>query len=149
MTVLFREARRDDVPAIVALLTDDVLGRGRESADLAVYEAAFDDMEREAGNKVFVGEADDVIVATYQLTVISNLSHGALRRAQLEAVRVADAFRGQGIGAALMADAEARARASGAGLIQFTSNNSRDRAHAFYERLGFDASHVGFKKYLK
>ena len=50
----------------------------------------------------------------------------------------------QGIGAALMADAEARARAGGAGLLQFTTNRQRDRAQAFYRRMGFVDSHIGF-----
>jgi hypothetical protein len=29
--------------------------------------------------------------------------------------------------------------------VQLTSDNSRADAHRFYERLGFVASHVGFK----
>lgn len=148
MTVVFREGAREDIPAIIALLRDDVLGQGREATDLAIYEAAFDAIEREPGNCVIVGEVDGRVVATYQLTLISNLSLTATRRAQIEAVRVAEDCRGQGIGAALLDDAETRARAEGAGLLQFTSNRARDRAHDFYERAGFVPSHVGFKKRL-
>ena len=57
-------------------------------------------------------------------------------------------LRGQGIGAAMMRDAEDRARAADATLMQFTSNASRGDAHRFYERLGFKATHAGFKKDL-
>lgn len=145
MTPLFREAHRDDVPAIVALLTDDPLGAGREGRDLAPYHAAFDAMRAEPGNLLLVGEIDGRVMATYQLTLISGLSRSAARRAQIEAVRVAADLRGQGAGAALMADAEARARAAGCALIQFTSDKARPRAHAFYARLGYVASHEGFK----
>ena len=148
MSVQFRAAVRADVPAIIALLADDDLGRLREIGDMADYEAAFDRIAAEPGNGVFVGEDDGRVVATYQLTIISNLSLGASSRAQIEAVRVAAALRGQGIGAALMADAEARARAKGARLFQFTSNKVRDRAHGFYRRCGFEATHEGFKKVL-
>ena len=63
-------------------------------------------------------------------------------------VRVAADRRGQGLGAALIADAEARARASGAVLLQFTTNAARTDAHRFYRRLGFTPSHIGFKKPL-
>ena len=144
----FRPVTRADVPAVVALLADDVLGRGRESAELAPYLAAFDAMQAEGGNQLIVGEAGDQVLATYQLTVISGLSQSAARRAQIEAVRVDASLRGQGAGAALMADAEARARAAGASLMQLTSNASRTDAHRFYERLGYAPSHIGFKKPL-
>ena len=144
----FRPVTRADVPAVVALLADDVLGRGRESAELAPYLAAFDAMQTEGGNQLIVGEAGDQVLATYQLTVMSGLSLSAARRAQIEAVRVDASLRGQGAGAALMADAEARARAAGASLMQLTSNASRTDAHRFYERLGYAPSHIGFKKPL-
>ncbi|NNF92615.1 MAG: GNAT family N-acetyltransferase [Boseongicola sp.] len=148
MTVVFRRAAKDDIPAIVSLLKDDELGKGREASDLAVYEAAFEAISAEPGNAVIVGVVNGKVVATYQLTLISNLSLTATRRAQIEGVRVAAQCRGQGIGAALLADAEARARQGGAGLMQFTSNKARNRAHDFYERAGFAASHIGFKKRL-
>ena len=144
----FRLATRADVTAVVALLADDVLGRGRESGQLDPYLAAFDAMQTEGGNQLIVGEAGDQVLATYQLTVMSGLSLSAARRAQIEAVRVDASLRGQGAGAALMADAEARARAAGATLMQLTSNASRTDAHRFYERLGYAPSHIGFKKPL-
>lgn len=144
----WRLATRDDVAAVVALLADDALGTTRESADLAPYLAAYDAMQDEAGNQLIVGEADGRVVATYQLTFISGLSLKATRRAQVESVRVAADLRSRGIGAALMADAEARARAAGCGLIQLTTNRDRAQAHAFYVREGYQPSHVGFKKPL-
>jgi GNAT superfamily N-acetyltransferase len=145
VSVTFREATRDDVPAVVALLHDDPLGAARESRGLDRYFAAFDAMIREPGNAIIVGEAEGRIVATYQLTLISGLSRGATRRAQVESVRVAADVRGGGIGHAMMADAEARARAAGCGLMQLTTDASRARARAFYDALGYVASHIGYK----
>lgn len=149
MSLHFRAATRADVPAIVAMLADDVLGRSRENADPARYLAAFDAMERETGNGLYVGEKGGAVIACYQLTIISGLSLSATRRALLESVRVASDQRGGGIGAALMADAESRARAAGCGLLQFTSNRARSDAHRFYEGLGFTPSHIGYKKQLQ
>ena len=146
--MIWREATRVDVPAVVALLADDVLGHGRESADPAPYLAAFDAMQEEGGNRLIVAEQDGRVVACYQLTLISGLSLTAARRAQVEGVRVAADLRGRGLGAALMADAEARARAAGCQLIQLTTNATRTDAHRFYARLGFTPSHIGFKKPL-
>lgn len=146
--IRFRDATEADVPAILALLTDDDLGRTRELDGLQPYIDAFRQMSREGGNTLIVGEVDGEIVATYQLTLISGLSLSAARRAQIESIRVASHLRGQGIGAALMNDAEERARAAGASLIQFTTNKIRDRAHDFYRRCGYADTHLGFKKPL-
>lgn len=146
--IRFREATRADVPAVVALLADDALGAAREGAEIAPYLAAFDAMAAEGNNRLIVGEVAGRIVATYQLTVISGLSLRASRRAQVESVRVAADLRGKGIGAAMMADAEARSRAAGCRLMQLTSNAARSRARRFYESLGFTASHIGFKRDL-
>ena len=131
--ICFRLATEDDVPAVAALLGDDVLGATREHREMHTYTTAFRRMQAEGSNHLIVGvEADGSVVATYQITFISGLSLRAARRAQVEAVRVASALRGQGIGAALMADAEARARAAGCILIQLTTNRTRTDAHLFY-----------------
>ncbi|MBT8408195.1 MAG: GNAT family N-acetyltransferase, partial [Alphaproteobacteria bacterium] len=124
------------------------LGSAREGDDLGRYQAAFDAMQNQDGNSVIVGERQGRIIATYQLTVIQGLSLRAARRAQIESVRVASEMRGQGIGALMIADAEARARAAGCSLVQLTMNKSRTDAHRFYEAAGFTASHIGFKRDL-
>lgn len=148
MRVSFRDARAGDLKAVVGLLQDDVLGAKREAADLAPYQDAFRAMATEPQNTLIVGEEDGEIIATYQLVFLSSLSHQGTRRAEVEAVRVARARRGQGIGRALMADAEQRARAAGCGMLQLATNNSRDGAQRFYSKLGFSPSHVGMKKRL-
>ncbi len=145
---IFRHAARQDVPAVIALLADDMLGQGRESPDPAAYLAAFDAMQAEGANHLILGTLGGRIVACYQITFISGLSLTAARRAQIEGVRVSAAHRGLGIGAALIGDAEARARAAGCRLLQFTSNRARGDAHRFYDRLGFTPSHIGYKKIL-
>lgn len=143
--IRFREARREDVAAIVAMLRDDTLGAAREGDDLDPYLAMFDRMSSNEMQLLIVGEISGEVVACYQLSLLDGLSLKAARRAQIEGVRVASDRRGEGLGDALMADAERRARAAGCRLLQLTSNASRTRAHAFYERLGYRPSHVGFK----
>lgn len=146
--IRFREARREDVETIVALLRDDALGAGREGEDMAPYLCAFDALAANPAQVLVVGETEGEVVACYQLSILEGLSLKATRRAQIEGVRVASRLRGKGHGAALIADAEARARAAGCRLIQLTTHASRERAHAFYGRLGFTPSHVGFKRTL-
>jgi GNAT superfamily N-acetyltransferase len=60
-------------------------------------------------------------------------------------VHVRTDLRSKGIGAAMMRFALGEARRLGVGLVELTSNKKRGDAHRFYERLGFERSHEGFK----
>lgn len=148
--IAFRIARRDDLPAIVGMLADDVLGQIRETGKVDdVYIRAFEAIEAQPGNDVYVGEVDGDVVATAQLTLIPNLSISGTLRAQIEGVRVASSQRGKGTGEALIGFLLSRARDAGAGMVQLTTNKAREDALRFYERLGFEASHEGMKLYLE
>jgi GNAT superfamily N-acetyltransferase len=146
MSLSFREARARDLGAIVALLADDDLGRGRENPDdLAHYALILGRIEGDVRNSIIVAEQAGMVVGVFQITFITGLSRQGATRALVEGVRVAAALRGQGIGAALMHQAVEMARARGCALVQLTSDKSRTRAHDFYTRLGFKMSHEGFK----
>ena len=146
MTLTFRDARARDLPAIVAMLADDELGRGREQPDRPeIYSLAFGRMEGNVNNRVIVAEEGGRIVGCFQITFIQGLSRAGARRALVEGVRTVAEARGQGIGEAMMRHAIAVARAQGCVLVQLTSDKSRRRAHEFYKRLGFQQSHEGFK----
>jgi ribosomal protein S18 acetylase RimI-like enzyme len=147
-----RRAERADVPAIVGLLADDVLGAAREvvSDPLAqVYWDAYDTMTSQPGNEYLVAELDGAIVGCLQLTIIAGISRGGMTRAQIEGVRVSAAHRGRRIGEQLMQAAMDRARERGCRLVQLTSDKSRVDAQRFYQRLGFVSSHVGMKLMLE
>lgn len=148
MGVIIRTARRDDVPAIVRLLADDLLGAQRELVEepvADVYLRAFDDMTAQPGSELLVADRDGEVIGCLQLTMIPGLSRRGMRRALLEGVRVSSQQRGARVGEQLVMDAIARARAAGCGLVQLTSDASRVDARRFYERLGFEATHVGMK----
>jgi ribosomal protein S18 acetylase RimI-like enzyme len=146
-----RPATRADVPAVVRLLADDPLGARREVVTEplpAAYWSAFEALTRQAGNTLLIAESEGIVVGCLQLTLLPGLSHQGMLRAQIEGVRVSAAMRGRRIGEALVREAEQRARAAGAGLVQLTSDASRTDAHRFYARLGYAASHVGMKRKL-
>ncbi|WP_165969509.1 GNAT family N-acetyltransferase [Nonomuraea terrae] len=146
MSLIFRQARRDDVPAIVAMLADDPLGARREGdpADER-YLAAFDRIDADPYDELIVAEIDGKVVGTMQLTYLAGLSRLGAERCQIEAVRVAASARSQGLGGKMIRWAIDRARARGCALVQLTSDKSRAEAHRFYDRLGFVQSHVGYK----
>ena len=144
----FRDATLDDLPAIIALLADDDIGAGRESAgpdDLQRYEAAMRAIAAQTGNRVLLCVDGDEIVGLLQLTLIPGLSRLGMTRALIEGVRVSGARRGQGIGERMFEHAIGLAREAGCGLVQLTTDKRRADAKRFYERLGFVASHEGMK----
>ncbi|MFR9731344.1 N-acetyltransferase family protein [Saccharopolyspora sp. MS10] len=142
---VLRRAVEADLPAIVDLLADDSLGRTRERPGDPGYAAAFAAIDADPNQLLAVAELDGAIVGTLQLTFIPGLSHAGATRAQLEAVRIRADRRGGGLGRELVEWAVRQARQRGARIVQLTSNASRQRAHRFYERLGFELSHVGMK----
>ncbi|MFG1709582.1 GNAT family N-acetyltransferase [Nonomuraea sp. M3C6] len=146
LSLLLRQARREDVPAIVALLADDHLGATREGdPGDERYLAAFDRIDANPYDELIVAERDGKVVGTMQLTYLAGLSRLGAERCQVEAVRVAASTRGQGLGRKMILWAIDRARARGCAMVQLTSDKSRTDAHRFYDNLGFTASHVGYK----
>lgn len=141
-----RPATADDLAAIVAMLTDDPLGARRESPDdLAPYEKAFARMADDPNQQLVVAVHEDRIVGTLQLTIISGLSRRGSTRSIVEGVRIHSDVRGSGLGTQLIEWAVAESRRQDCRLVQLFSDATRIDAHRFYERLGFEASHLGFK----
>jgi len=120
--VIIRDARREDVPAIVALLADDVLGVARKGDLDDAYWTAFEQAQADPGNRIIVAEIDRRVAATLQLTLIPGLSRHGMLRAQIEAVRVAADQRGRGLGQAMIRWVIEEARDAGCGLVQLTSD---------------------------
>ncbi|WP_406021794.1 GNAT family N-acetyltransferase [Nocardioides sp. NBC_00850] len=157
-SVALRRAVAEDVPGIVELLADDLLGATRDGPadgagerDLQRYFQAFEAIDADSAHLLLVGEelgASGQLAATMQLSFIPGLARRGALRAQIEAVRVHADWRGSGLGRAVFGWAIDEARRRGCELVQLTSDKQRGRAHRFYSELGFNASHEGFKLVL-
>ncbi|MET8701577.1 GNAT family N-acetyltransferase [Kitasatospora sp. NPDC004723] len=144
--LIIRRATEDDLPAIVAMLADDPLGATRESPDdLTPYRTALARIDADPHQHLVVAERAGRTIGTLQLTVVPGLARKGSTRAVIEAVRIHADERGTGLGTDLIRWAIDRSRALDADLVQLTSDATRTDAHRFYERLGFVASHIGFK----
>jgi len=144
----FRRAEQKDIASLVALMSDDPLGKTREraqSGDLLRYEQAFAEIHADQGQFLCVVEDAGEIVGTLQLSFIPGLSRGGAKRGQIEAVRVRHDRRGEGIGDAMFRWAIEECRSRGCALVQLTTDKSRSDAHRFYDGFGFEASHIGYK----
>ncbi|CAM5416173.1 GNAT family N-acetyltransferase [Streptomyces fimicarius] len=141
-----RPVAPDDLAAVVAMLADDPLGAQRESPDdLAPYREALQRLADDPNQHVVVAVREDRVVGTLQLTIVPGLSRRGATRSIIEGVRIHGDERGSGLGTQLIQWAVDESRRQNCQLVQLTSDVTREDAHRFYERLGFTASHVGFK----
>jgi len=147
-----RIATVDDLQAIVRMLADDFLGGTREKVEESTsknYIRAFHEIDNDPNNELMVAELDGKIVGTFQLTYTPSLSFQGGKRCTIESVRVGSNLRGQGFGRKMMLWAINRAKEKGCVSMQLTTNSERKNAHRFYEKLGFEATHLGMKLKLK
>jgi len=146
---VLRRATTDDVAPIVELIAADQLRAGIESTapeHRARYDAAFAAIDADPAHLLaVVCDERGRVVATMQLTVIPGLARAGATRLQIEAVRVRADQRGAGLGSAMIRWAVDEGARRGVALVQLTSDATRTDARRFYERLGFTASHLGFK----
>jgi len=149
---IFRRATSADVPAIVKLLGDDVLGRTREDIrepPNPKYAAAFAAIDADGNQFLAVAERAGAVVGCLQISFIPGLSKIGMWRGQIESVRISADHRGGGLGRKMIEWAIAECRGRGCGTVQLTTDKSRLDAQRFYTSLGFAASHEGMKLELK
>ncbi|GAC1353342.1 MAG: GNAT family N-acetyltransferase [Polyangiales bacterium] len=147
-----RRAEKRDLPTVVRLFaTPDDGNKKDENAGEPLnecYYRAFDSIENDPNNMLMVAEVDARVVGAFQFTVIQYVANRGGRVGWIENVIVDSSMRGRGIGQAMMRWAIAEAQRRDCFRVQLTSNKVRKRAHVFYQRLGFVASHEGMKLVL-
>ncbi len=148
----FRKAQRSDVPQIVKLLAEDMLGKVREQYTDPLpqcYYEAFDKIDSNENEELLVIESTaGEIIGTLQLSFLQHLSYRGRVRAQIESVRVRKDSRNAGLGKQMIEWAIRRAKERNAHVVQLASDKKRGDAIRFYERLGFRPTHEGMKLYL-
>lgn len=149
--ITMRPAARADVPAIVAMLADDPLGATRERCEEPLperYYQAFAAIDNSPDNHLLVADSEGRVVGVLQLTIIPYLTYQGGKRALIEGVRVHKDARGKGLGKQMLEHAIAMAKGAGCHVVQLTTDKKRPRAIAFYQGLGFVATHEGMKLHL-
>jgi GNAT superfamily N-acetyltransferase len=152
LNVSIRLANREDLTDIIALFASDTIGGHGDTTDKDAfpdYLAAFERIIATPNETLYVAELDGVVVGTFQTTLLTTLSGRGSSNLLIEAVQTRKDMRGKGIGETMMQFAVDTARARGLSKVQLSSNKERVDAHRFYERVGFDPSHLGFKIRLK
>jgi GNAT superfamily N-acetyltransferase len=140
----FIAAEAADLPTVLDLLST-LDSDGRPPMDLQRAEEVFSRMLDYPDYTVWLyRDAQGATIGTYSLLIMDNLGHRGAPAAIVENVAVVAHARGQGAGTAMMQHAMAHARARGCYKLVLSSNIARERAHAFYDRLGFTRHGISF-----
>jgi GNAT superfamily N-acetyltransferase len=142
--LIVREAERPDLPGLLALYAQPDLDDG-VVLPLHDAERVFARFARYPDYTLYVAEQDGRIVGTFALLIMDNLGAPS---AIVEDVTVGPVQQGRGIGRAMMRFAMARAAEKHCYKLVLSSNATRERAHAFYESLGFERHGYSFRLLL-
>ena len=136
-----RDARVEDAPTLVKLIHD--LGHPIEEADV------LRNLEALSATSLLplVAIAGDRVVGMCGISAMVTV-HRPAPVGRVSVMIVEEACRGRGVGALLVAEAEKRLAARGCQIIEVTSNVRRERAHQFYEKLGYERTSFRFMKRL-
>lgn len=108
-------------------------------------ERRFEEILGDPNQQTLVAETDGEVAGSVVLVIVPNLGHGGAPYAVVENVVVDEAWRGRGIGKALMEEAVERARLAGVYKLALCSNVEREEAHRFYLAAGMKQTHAGFE----
>ncbi len=135
VTRVFREARREDLRAVLGVLRQ--LNVDDPPLEPSVAQAVFDSILSTPGMTVFVLEEDGAIVASTYLNIVPNLTRAASPYAVIENVVVVETHRGQGLGKAIVAATLEVAWEAGCYKAMLQTGSRRPATHAFYRACGF------------
>lgn len=135
MPLIIRPATRDDLKILDHLYAEM---DGKPQLSSTLIDKLFRAIEETPNYTIYLAYLGDELVGTFSLLFVPTMMHPRFHKfAVLDAVTVLPAYRGKGIGTQMMQEALAMSRAAGCYKVTLSSNLKRDRAHAFYESLGF------------
>lgn len=138
-----RQARSEDLPSVLHLYSQPGMDDGKVLS-LSDAQEIFAQFSRYPNYRLFVACDGNEVLGSYALLVMHNLGHLGTPSAIVEDVVVSEHRRSRGIGAQMMAHARIMAKEAGCYKLVLSSNQKRERAHAFYESLGFQRHGFSF-----
>ena len=144
MQVTVRVAEKGDLPGILAVYAQPELDAG-ELLTLEQAERIYNIFQQYPSYHLYVAVAGTRIVGTFALLIMDNLAHLGKKSAVVEDVGVLPEFQGQGVGKIMMQFAMQEAKKNSCYKLGLSSNAKRERAHQFYDSLGFERHGYSFR----
>jgi GNAT superfamily N-acetyltransferase len=148
LAIVIRPIREVEISdAVKVIIGGSTKPQFEDPENVEAYWSAVEETRARRGD-VLVADNDGQVVGVCQVLIFQHFQHSGGWCCEVESVHVRADQRSQGIGTRLLEAAETFAIEQGCYRIQLTSNNVREDAHRFYQRLGYEATHHGFKKHF-
>lgn len=139
-----RMTTETDIPSILSLYAQ--LDEDREiTVSLSEAVEIFRRIESYPNYHIYIAEQHGKALGTFSLAIMDNLAHFGAKSGLIEDVVVDEKHRGQGIGKEMMQYAMDICRKNSCYKACLSSNLKRERAHNFYESLGFQKHGLSFQ----
>lgn len=143
--VEIRQAQEGDLTAILDLYRQPEMD-GKDVLSIKEASKVFKRISRYPNYKFYIARdvLTQVVVGVFALLVMDNLGHHGSPSAIVEGVCVAESVKNQGVGRLMMIKAIEISKQAGCYKVSLSSNQHREGAHAFYQRLGFKQHGLSF-----
>jgi len=133
---MIRKAEEKDLPSILALYSEIDLVK-EESLSLKRAQAIFSRIRSYPNYNIYITIEEREIVGTFALLIMDNLAHNGAPSGLIEDMAVREDWQGKGIGKQMMEYAMQICKEAACYKLALSSNVIREKAHKFYESLGF------------
>jgi GNAT superfamily N-acetyltransferase len=141
--IVIRKANENDLPKILTLYSE-IEDEKQCNLDLETAKKKLKIIMSYPNYAIYVAENEGKIVGTFELLIMDNLAHAGIPSAIVEDVVINEKDRGKGIGKLMMQYAMETSRREGCYKLMLSSNLRRERAHKFYDNLGFERHGYSF-----
>lgn len=142
MNITVREILPVDYPMVLSLWNNELGNQHVTSDNIA---ATYEKMKENDAYRTFVALLDDDVVGF--ITTVQVLAAGfQVGYLKINGLAVRSEYQGKGIGTALIRHVEAFASQKGISNIGVASGFQRVKAHAFYEKSGYEKGSYCFSK---
>jgi GNAT superfamily N-acetyltransferase len=141
--LLIRRATEHDLQSLLSLLGQPDMD-GDRVIPLAEAREVFRRVSADVNHEIYVALTDSGVIGTFTLLIVNHLSHRGARSLIIEDVVVQTNWQGKGVGRQMMEFAVARGKQLHCYKLVLSSGLRRERAHEFYEHLGFQKHGFSF-----
>ena len=142
-TVSFREASASDIEALLGLY-ELLEFKPAQSLSPEAARGRFERYQEYPNYRIYVAELGEAVVGTFALIIVDSVAHAGKPFAVVEDVVVSQDCQGRGIGKRMMEFAMCRCKEFGCYKLTLSSHLKRQKAHSFYESLGFEKHGFSF-----
>lgn len=143
MEIIYRKARKEDATDI-AEMTEKLVGN---AADLKKLEDTLEMLSKKEEYYVVTAYCDGKVIGMSQGMVCHDICEDCRNFLVIENVFIQEEYRGQHIAEGIFNELEKWGRLHNCYYAILVSGNERERAHGFYQKIGYEKE-GGFRKYL-